>query len=378
MNSIQLNTRDPEANPQRLIQFDQDTSIQIFRKDHEPENTCRLNINFHDFELELLPTKGLSVGQLTFNARKIFWDAPFNLPDPDQLNLWSDEIMLNQSAAPGFTFIKTFCGGIELYGLTNWGMPANDLTTGDLLPLHGETSNIPVERVEIKQEINELEISGTFIYRDFNGDPGLPWYQRGTEIYQVEKRIILSQKACTLTTIDKIKNLTDSDQEPNWGYHYTLFPQPGAYLKVDSANKQVRGGGKAHPDSQTWFPADQAEARQEVGVIHQGLSLVNLNGKDLQKVSFHYPDQNEIEVLFTPAPYFQSWFCAGGANQNEFTDKTGKSIMLKNWDGIGFEIGSNALDHDQNIDAGVRYQRILKPGESRIIEIITSLKTSSS
>ena len=40
---------------------------------------------------------------------------------------------------------------------------------------------------------------------------------------------------------------------------------------------------------------------------------------------------------------------------------------MKNWDGMGLEIGSSALDHNGNIDKTVSYEPDLSPGEHRTI-----------
>jgi acyl-ACP thioesterase len=37
---------------------------------------------------------------------------------------------------------------------------------------------------------------------------------------------------------------------------------------------------------------------------------------------------------------------------------------MKNWDGMGLEIGSSALDHNGNIDKTVSYEPALSPGDS--------------
>jgi hypothetical protein len=70
-----------------------------------------------------------------------------------------------------------------------------------------------------------------------------------------------------------------------------------------------------------------------------------------------YPDGSRLEVSTTPSPYFQTWFCNGGKGSGEFTDSNGKSLLRRNWDGMGIEIGSSPLDHNGNIDETVDYDR---------------------
>ena len=77
-----------------------------------------------------------------------------------------------------------------------------------------------------------------------------------------------------------------------------------------------------------------------------------------------YPDSTGIAVTTTPAPYFQTWFCCGGEGSKEFTSGNGESLLKRNWDGMGIEIGSSPLDHDGNIDNLVDYDPVLRPGEA--------------
>jgi hypothetical protein len=76
-----------------------------------------------------------------------------------------------------------------------------------------------------------------------------------------------------------------------------------------------------------------------------------------------------LAISVPPSPYFQTWFCNGGKGSKEFTDRNGESILMKNWDGMGLEIGSSALDHDGNIDKTVSYEPDLNPGTHRTIRL---------
>jgi hypothetical protein len=78
-----------------------------------------------------------------------------------------------------------------------------------------------------------------------------------------------------------------------------------------------------------------------------------------------YPSGRGISVSFPPSPYFQTWFCNGGANSTEFSyAETGEPVFRKNWDSQGIEPGSSALDHNGKIDSNVAYEKYLAPGES--------------
>lgn len=58
-----------------------------------------------------------------------------------------------------------------------------------------------------------------------------------------------------------------------------------------------------------------------------------------------------------------------GKDSSEFTNSNGESLLRKNWDGMGIEIGSSPLDHNGNLDKSVDYKQELKPGEKKKIEI---------
>ncbi len=47
----------------------------------------------------------------------------------------------------------------------------------------------------------------------------------------------------------------------------------------------------------------------------------------------------------------------------------GDSLLKKNWDGMGIEIGSSPLDHDGNTDQSMQYEPALKHGEKKIFQL---------
>jgi hypothetical protein len=372
-NLISLNTRNLKINKTCQLGFNEG-HLELYKASEEPENTCRLRIKFGEMEAEWQPTKGLSLGQIWWKGEPVFWEAPFLLPDPVQLDLQSNEICINGKQAPGFTFLKTFCGGIELYGLRNWGMLRHDSETGKLYPLHGETSNIPLEEVQVEINDDGFSVKGIFYYRDFLQPDDLPWYERGEPVFEVQREYkIISGPFPEISLKDAIVNLDEKPQKPDWGYHFTLHPEPGAKMQVNSARSMNRDDGKLPENAETWFEATRANQRQETGIIHQGIALEAFGGKPMQKVLFVYPSGKKTEVFFTPVPYFQSWFCCGGFGSKEFTDAEGNSILAKNWDGMGFEIGSSALDHDGNTDPAVPEPGFLQQNEKQEMEIIVRL-----
>ena len=138
--------------------------IQIFHIKDEPSAANRIMITRNDLKIEILPSKGFSIGKTSLKNKPILWDAPIGLPDPASLDFMSDEISVSGTPTPGFTFLKTFVGGIEFLGMTNWGMPRIDTLTGEFLPLHGEVSNIPLENIEFEVSNKGLLAKGTIIY----------------------------------------------------------------------------------------------------------------------------------------------------------------------------------------------------------------------
>ena len=343
-------------------------SISLFHREEDPVTANRIEISNGVTRIELQPSKGLSVGQAWFNNLPVFWEAPIGLPDTETIDLWSDEVMINGQPAPGFTFLKTFCGGIELYGLNNWGMPKTQ--NDELYPLHGETSNIPVDEVELTVHDNQLILEGMFLYRTFNGDKNVLWYKRGGAIFVVTRKIILDTGSLAFRIEDTILNIGNQEQLPEWGYHITFRPEDGAKLLVPSKSAEERGGGTLPNDLETWRPAQNPVLRTETGIIHKGLLHETLpDGFQRSIILVQYPERYGIIARFPVAPYFQTWFCNGGLGSDEFTFSDGTSLLQKNWDGMGIEIGSGALDHNGNTDPAVQYSAILKAGEKITIPI---------
>lgn len=366
---LKLNCRN--INQNETNQFEEDNlSVFLYRNPDEPISANRLIVEIGELKAELLPSKGLSLGQAFYKEKQIFWDAPYPLPDPDTLDLWSNEVMINDESLEGFTFLKTFCAGIEFYGLKNWGMPSKDKSTGRVLPLHGETSNIPVEDVKIELGQNKITVKAEFIYHDLETANPQPWYQNGNPLYKVSKHyeFCLCEKPKIIIR-DIIENISDQNQVPDWGYHITFFPDPGTKLFVDSEKQEMRGGGKLPENIDTWLPSQEKAKREEIGIIHKNLMKNQSGEKDICSVVIQHPEGDKILFHFPPSPYFQTWSCRGGAGSNEFKLKDGRSLLEKSWDGLGMEIGSSALDHDGNIDKSVEYNPVLKPGDTKIIEM---------
>lgn len=370
-----LNCKQRSTNSSNHLEYD-GFEVTIAHRQGEPEGVNRIVLSYQElFSVELLPSKGLSVGEAFYHQRPIFWKPPVDLVDPNTLAFGSDEVWCNRQSTPGMTFIKTYMGGIELLGFDNWGMPYTDPDTGRLYALHGEVNSIPVETVVVNISKERLEAQGTFVVRTFEGDKALPWYQRGDALYEVTRMVVLTKDSPAIRVKDTIKNISPENQTPDWGYHLTLRPEKGAAYLIPSQSIEVRLGGEVPPDHEIWPPADNAPKRVERGIIHKGLKVLPdvFNGEGGVRSLLRYPDGTGIAVTTTPAPYFQTWFSVGGFNTQEFTYADGTEVLKRNWDGQGIEFGSSALDHDGNVDPAVAYDPILPPGQTVSINILVEV-----
>jgi hypothetical protein len=337
--------------------------IEIKNRKGESENTNRIFVENDDVKAELLPSKGMSVGEVFFSDRPLFWEPPIGLPDPEKIDLLGNKVLINGSELEGFDYLETFMGGIEFYGLRNWGMSRTKNTK--IYPLHGETSNIPVKEAEIVRKNKGICVSGSFIYHSMDGNAGTKWHLSGKKLYHVVQSLFIPNKGKMMTFKTTIENLSGETLMPDWGYHITFKPENGSKLIVPSKHREMRGGSVLPEEMETWHPAKNDKIRTETGIIHK--ELLTENGKAF--ILFKYTDGKGVKFTFPASPYFQTWFCNGGANSSEFTYRDGKPVFNRNWDGQGVEIGSSSLDHDGNIDQTVKYESELKAGAVKEIKL---------
>jgi hypothetical protein len=343
-------------------------SCRMFHLPEDPVNANRIRISIPEVEVELLPSKGLSLGQAWIKGKPVFWEAPVNIPDTETIDLWSDEVCINGIPAKGFTFLKTLVAGIEFYGLKNWGMPVEK--DGKLGLLHGETSNIPVSAIQYSVKNDACNIQASFNYHTFEGDIDKPWYKRGEALFRVTRKLVLTKGSFKIKIEDTIENISNRKLIPDWGYHITFRPEDGARYLVPSRSVSERGGNELPDDLETWHNAADEKVRTETGIIHKGmLQKKTADGDKVVTTLLVYPDSTGIAVTTTPTPYFQTWFCCGGKASKEFTFKNGESLLKRNWDGMGIETGSSPLDHDGNTDNSIDYNAELKSGETAKINL---------
>jgi len=347
--------------------------IELVSEPGDPVGTDRLEITADGMELELLPTKGLSVGEVSFEGVPLFWDPPrATLPDPDTLDLMAP-MLIGGEEIVGFRFVEAFLGGLEMMGLRNWGMPMQDTATGALLPIHGEVANIPIRKLRIIASDAGIEINGSFLARYGKGGGRAPWHRRGTPVFEVTKRVIVKRGRPRITVLDHIANVSPRTETPDWGYHMQLRPRPGARFLVPSREARERAGKKLPINHDRWDPAKKKATRVERGIVHRGLRRTRaaLEGEPGTRCLLLYPDGSGIGVTVPPCPYFLSWFSCGGKGSTEFMlpgPKRQARIMKRDWNGVGPEIGSSALDHDGDVDPRVKTPT-LKPGETMAIRL---------
>jgi hypothetical protein len=323
-----------------------------------------------DLEAVLFPSKGLSLGQVFYRSKPVFWEPPYDLPDPETLNLWSDDVCVDGKPIQGFSYLPTFCAGIELYGLKNWGMPRWDDKSGELLPLHGETSNIPVAETQVEIDHTGITVRASFIYHDMKGSGFRSWYTEGDPWFRVEKYFRFeSVGQAKVITRDTMINISAHTLTPDWGYHITFRPEAGSRLLLGSKQKEERSGGPLPDDVETWSPQTKTACREETGIIHKELMALCPEESGKSFVILKYQSGDGLLYTFPKSPYFQTWSCRGGAGSDEFCHKNGETLLKKNWDGLGIEIGSSPLDHDGNRDRSVEVQPCLQPGEKTVVEM---------
>lgn len=343
-----------------------DARVILLHREGEPAGVNRLHVTTGNMRVELLPSRGLSLGSATVGSREVFWDPPTGLADPDTQEPSRNSVWINGGPAPGYGYIESFTGGIELLGLDNWGMPRPDLQDGSLLPLHGTVHAMPLSRVEIESTGNAVQVKGRFLVRSHKGRSDVVWHKRGAVRFEVTRIVVIDSNPSRIVIVDSFRNASAKNLLPDWGYHVTFRPEPGATLLVPSAAAEVRGGGPLPVDFREWIPSPDPIKRIEQGVIMKDLQY---SGPEKRCTStLRYPDGRKIYIHTPPVPYFQTWFCSGGAGSTEFTRPDGKPLLLKNWDGMGIEFGSSALDHDHNTDPLVPPELRLAPGEVRAVK----------
>ncbi|NOX45655.1 MAG: hypothetical protein GXO89_01585, partial [Chlorobi bacterium] len=204
------------------------------------------------------------------------------------------------------------------------------------------------------------------IYKSLKGDANKVWYERGEELVKAIRKVIIIYGGKPVVQVsDTFENVSKADFIIDWGYHLTFYPEDGSKLIIPSKIVEERSESELPEDIETWRPAEKEKTRTEVGILHKSLKKESVKDTTISKILLKHISKNNLSVSFKECPYFQSWICNGGANSTEFTfTESKKPVFEKNWDGIGIELGSSALDHNGNTDPEVTISFNLKPGES--------------
>lgn len=358
-----------ERKPLRRIVRTDGCSVEYIHEPYDPPGINRVNITAEGLHVELLPSKGMSIGTVLHGKSMLLWRSLLDiLPDPDHVDL-TGELIRNGEPLRGFKFIEYLVGGVMMFGLGTWGMPYEDGKTGKSATLHGEVSNIPVERVSVRAGKESLELSGEFFVHDGKGDTNETWYRRGERLYRVRKRVVLHKRRLIVAVSDTISNVSGKRRDPDWGYSLKFHPYNGTEYLVPSRNISLRSGGTPGPAHERWRPAGEESVREERGIIHRGLLVKKslLNGNGVETLVRHRNGEG-LRVVVPESPYFLSWFSSGGKGSREFvlpgdTGAGSMKVFEKSWNGIGPEFGISALDHDGNVDPCI-VRTSLEPGES--------------
>jgi hypothetical protein len=333
----------------------------------DPETVYRLYLEREGCSIEICPSKGLSIRDTTLSGKQMFWDSPLpNLPDPEKIDL-AGEMLIGGNSMPGTTWVAYFAAHVEMLGLRNWGMSAED-SNGELLCLHGNASMIPVQEITVEISGGGCVVEGHFHIHDANSSwppPEIP------PLFEVTKRIELMPGKDSLLLTDTIKNVSGRKLFPNWGYHVQLRPEPGCKYLIPSEQTAPRGGGILPDDYQIWHPAPEPPKREERGFVHKGIQCNARfpDGSEGIETILEYPDGNATRCVLPPSPYLMSWFSCGGAEDDEFLWPDGSVWLHRNWDGVGPEIGASSLDHDGDVDSEVNVNE-LSPGETTVLNIM--------
>ena len=343
-------------------------TVRAFQNAGDFPGVRRISIERAGYFLELLPSKGLSIGTAFHHGTPIFWDPPLqNLPDPESVDL-TGPLLVDGESLPGMGWIRYFTGGVEMLGLRNWGMPRTDVATGEVLGLHGEVSTIPAADIDVSIDPDIATVSAQF---DAPGG------------FRIIKRVSLLAHSPRVLIRDTILNRTSREQIPDWGYHIQLFPESGARYIVPSKARTTRNGGAVDGGFMIWEPATGPH-REERGYLHVDPVVTRnevIGGYGVTTL-LRYPDGRGTSVTLPLSAYLLSWCSCGGAGSDEFLvpsgsdRRDGQKVLERNWDGIGPELGSSSLDHNGLTSTGAVTDPLPPGGSLDITIAIESVEAS--
>ena len=173
-------------------------------------------------QIELLPTRGMGIRQVTAPGIRLGWDSPVRGPvHPSFINL-ADE--------GGTGWLRGFDEWLVRCGLFSNGAPAEDNIETPLggyrkvlLPLHGRIANIPAEEIEFEETadglfkvsavVNECVLFGTCL--------------------QLRTSLLIREGESTFIVQDEVKNIGGRPCEMEMLYHINFGPPvvgPGSMI----------------------------------------------------------------------------------------------------------------------------------------------------
>lgn len=340
----------------------------------DPEKVFRIYIESPcGLQLELTPSKGMSLRDCSYQGRQMFWEPPMeNLPDPELVDIMST-VICDGTAVPGLGWIRYFASHVEMMGLHNWGVGRENGEEGPY-PLHGNVSNIPIEKVIVEVFKDRIRLTGS--YQVYGANSIFPAPGDSPD-FEIKKQIELLSHEPTIFQKDTIRNLTDRTLVPDWGYHVQLRPEPGCHYLIPAKSVEERFGEAVPEGHNKWVPAVLEQVREERGYIYKDLFVENVfsDGTSGVRTLLKYEENPGIEVVIPHSPYTLGWYSCGGGMGHNFTlpaDTSGEKpsrLLMKNWDGIGPEIGSSDLDHKGNTDPVISTTSSLLPGNKMSLRL---------
>jgi len=347
-----------------------------YRKTADAEDVRRLALSWGGGSIDLLPTKGLSIGAYVHGSWKPFWEPEVpGLISPDREDLLGP-MLIHGASMESMRWLENFAGCVELLGFSNWGMPDREPGGSTILPLHGEASHIPVSRLEVTAGGTAVATTAVIHGRVpiphawwTDADTSRPWYERGQAQWRLDRWIVLSLKAPRLVIVDEVTNVGRASRHLDWGYHFQFRAQDGARLMIPSRSVEGRFGSQLPEQFERWEPSPDAATpsqRYERGYIHKGLDVeTSPIGTPVVRGLAEYPSETSTCFIMPAAAFTLSWFSCGGAGSLEFAipERPQESAIPIPWDGMGPEIGASSLDHDGNVDPAISHAPV-EPGQT--------------